>query len=116
MTQHDSKRREDWQRITLRLPPDVYRHLVESAEEDRQSLNRRIVNLLLQNERPTAHRGEISESILSAWTKAFREIERRVAELELARDTGRKPVMTRYTYGTGVEEGFRALDAIELRA
>jgi hypothetical protein len=65
------------------------------------------MEMLLQNERPTV---ESAKSVYSAWTEYVREIERRVAELER-----RKPVMTRYTYGKGVEEGFRALDAIELR-
>ena len=111
MTQHDSKRREDWQRITLRLPPDLYRHLVESAEEDRQSLNSRIVDAL-QNYRPPAKSAKAGVKFLDSWAN----LERRVRELELARDAGRKPVMTRYTYGKGVEEGFRALDAIEMRA
>jgi hypothetical protein len=109
MTQHDSKRREDWQRITLRLPADLYHHLVESAEEHRQSLNSRVMDLLLQNERPAAE-PKISESLISSWAKTLLDVQRRIAELELKLARG-KPVMTRYTYGKGVEEGFRALDA-----
>ena len=89
MTRHDSRRREDWQRITLRLPPDLYRHLVESAEEGRQSLNSRIVDLLLRNERPTTETVKIGESIFSAWTKAFREVERKLG-VELAREAERQ--------------------------
>jgi hypothetical protein len=120
MTQHDSKRREDWQRITLRLPPDLYRHLVESAEEDRQSLNSRIVDAL-QNYCPTAKSAKASklgaESAEASWAKTILEVQRRLAEVELklAGEMGRKPVMTRYTYGKGVEEAFRGLDIIEMR-
>jgi hypothetical protein len=112
MTQHNSKRREDWQRITLRLPPDLYHHLVESAHDHRQSLNSRIMDLL-HSERPTADHAEISQSLFASWTKAFREIEHRVVELELAREAWRKP---RFTFGVGVEEGFRALDVIAARS
>jgi hypothetical protein len=87
MTQH-SKRREDWQRITLRLPPDLYHDLIESAHDHRQSLNSRIMEMLLQNDSRSEEVGTLGR-LRRTWEKLAREVERELGEPGLVKTKSR---------------------------